>query len=330
MSRRGGWAWLRLTALAHGVKAAYMSAVVRVALKGSTLSPVYLHLFVSPASAQRCPSSPSAALVAFHYPSLSYAAYPLKTQKRRDLAHRLQADLVAALDVPPSTLRLTAIDPVTQRVEALLTPPDPRARWHPHQWFLGEGVGGAGEAVVEKARGLQAQVKDAGSAWRRRGSTGREVDREKGVQVTAVPFSVDATPRAEADSVWTDEREVDQWERSHEGGGPVSPPPASNASEADPYEAIAVRISESFEARGEGATVRGVVGYVATTLAMVGGGLWLLFWWRSRGQRFPPSFGLWVREGAEWLVRGSPVLVDPAQGQKVGQALKQQAQALVG
>ena len=332
---------VRITGLPHSLHTSYTSVVIRVALKGSAEPPpIFLQLLVSPSPVLSCHSSPSAALISFHYP-LSYSAFPLKTQKRRDLVHRLHSDLVAALDVPPSTLRIVSVDPAHQKVEVLLVPLLANtSRWHPHQWFLSDGQGSGNEAVLETARQLQAQVKEADSVWRRRGSTGRDVDPHQGVHVSAVPFNVDSStpPSSDDTGVWTDERELEQWElRTHDST--PSPPPATsspslfrlhNQSEVDPYEAIAVRIQESFHTAPVTSSMQAVVAYTMTTIAMGVGGLWLLYWWTWRGQRLPPSFGLWLREGVEWLVRGAPLLVDPVKGQKVGQGLRQHAQALVG
>ena len=339
---------VRLTVLPHTQHTSYTSVVMQVALKGTTTttpSPIYLQLFVSPSPSSSCPSSPSATLISFHYP-LSYSAFPVKTQKRRDLVQHLHSDLVAALDVPASTLRIVSVDPVSQRVQALLIPLLLNSsRWHPHQWFLSDGQasGSTGEAVIVTAQRLQAQVKDGASVWRRRGSTGRDVDAHSEVQVRAVPFDVDSASSAslsEDVSVWTDERELDQWDvRSADVSPtalhpPTARPPSShtaNRSAVDPYEAIAVRIQESFHAEPVSSSMlQAMVAYGVTTMAMGIGGLWLWYRWTWRGQTFPPSFGLWVREGLERVVRGPSLLVDPVKGGKVGQGLKQHAQALVG
>ena len=353
---------VKLTALQHAQRgAAYSSVVVRLSLKGSVVAPIYLQLFVSLSPSSSCPSSPSAAQISFHYP-LSYSTFPLKTAKRRDLTHRLHADLATALHVPLSTLRVVEVNPASQTVKAVLAPQGvSEARWHPHQWFLREGeqgVGGGVEGVVELARRLQAQVRDEKSLWRRKGSTGREVDAQRGVDVTAVPFDVDdsASPEAEQGSVWTDERDVDRWERTHDlpctpspssststasSSSPASPSSfpssspllnssTSSSTDADPYEAIALRIHESFQVSPASSSVQSAVAFVVTTAAMAVGGAYLVYWWMWRGKRMAPSFGLWLREALEWLVRGAPPLVVPVQGSAVGRSFRQETQALVG
>ena len=334
---------LKLTALPHRA-VGYTSVVVRVSLKDSAVLPVYLQLFVSPLPTAACPKSPVAAQLSFYYPlSLSYSSFPLKTQKRRDLVARLHADLVHALDVAPSTVRIIRLDPATGQVDALLTPQEGHSRWHPHQWFLGaEGQTGSSSHVLELAHTLQAQLHDERSAWRRRGSTGLQVDVKKGVTVIAVPLDVDEPPNTDAEhssSVWVDELEVEQWERTHEppsespsAPSPTASFPAHNASESDPYEAIALRIHESFQASAAYSPLRSLAAYVGTTAALVVGGAWMVYCWLFWGKQglSVPSFPLWLRETAERLLRGTPPLVVPTTAQQAGRILRQQARSMVG